>query len=86
MRGDAGSENNFFYQFNTSDEFVGLFENFMTEHGKEIPFIFFANDFQFSFELENFLVERFVHQLGTLTVKYRNLHIAIANNFILSYD
>jgi hypothetical protein len=36
MRGDASSENNFFYHFNTSDEFVGLFDNFMAEYGNKI--------------------------------------------------
>lgn len=45
-----------------------------------------AIDFQFSFELANHLVEGFVHQLAALTLKYRNLHFAIPNDFILTYD
>lgn len=49
MRGDAGSENNFNYPFNTTEDFLKLIDTFMDKHQGSIELLFIAIDFQFRF-------------------------------------
>ncbi len=57
MRGDAGSEDNFQHPFNTSNDFVQLFDEYLSTAMERKGIIFAAVNFQFSFEMKNPIVE-----------------------------
>jgi hypothetical protein len=86
MRGDASSEPNFNYHFNTSDEFVGLFGSFLEKHEPEVEITFVAIDIQFGFEFKNKIAESFIFKLAQLMNKYKKLHVSVKGDFILEYD
>jgi hypothetical protein len=86
MRGDAGSENNFNYQFSTSEDFIALLEEFLGKYSKSIDILFAAINFQFTWELNNPIAERFLYQLALLLKKYPVLTLAFGEDFIFEYD
>ena len=86
MRGDASSAPNFYYPFNTSQEFVTLLDEFLGLKEAEISILFVAIDFQFGFSFENRLAERFMFDLSTLMFKYSKLHVTTKGEYILEFD